>query len=115
MAEPTEQDREKADLIVDRINWIGTSPEDVCADIAQALADERQAAEDRVVAAEAERDALKVERDRLREVAKTSLCVLCAAKDGQSWSLPMAKDFDIAIGMCRAALSPPKPQEGGDA
>jgi hypothetical protein len=65
---------------------------------------------DRAEAAEAERGALKVERDRLREVAKTSLCVLCAAKDGQSWSLPMVKDFDIAIGMCRAALSPPKPQ-----
>jgi hypothetical protein len=116
MAEPTEHDREKADLIVDRINWIVTSPEDVRADIAQALADERQAAEDRVVAAEAERDALKVERDGLREslelIERLHIPDQPAAHQGSE--LVWAQRHVASLRrIARAALSPPKQEAEG--
>ena len=41
-----------------------------------------------------------------REVHKVCLTVLCAARDGQSWSAAMLKDFDIAIEGCRARATP---------
>jgi hypothetical protein len=41
--------------------------------------------------------------------AKASLLVLCAVRDGQSWSANMLKDIDFAIEANRAALNP-KPE-----
>jgi hypothetical protein len=38
---------------------------------------------------------------------KTILCVLCAAKEGQSWSAPMLKDLDIAIECAQYLMAQP--------
>ena len=38
---------------------------------------------------------------------KTILCVLCSAKEGQSWSAPMLKDLDIAIECAQYLMAQP--------
>lgn len=39
-----------------------------------------------------------------REALKTSLTVLCAARNSVAWAAPTLKDFDLAIAGCRTAL-----------
>ena len=44
----------------------------------------------------------------MREALKTSLCVLCACRDGYAAESMMRKDCNIAAEGCRSALSPEK-------
>ena len=41
---------------------------------------------------------------RLREVVKTALCVVSAARDAQSWHANMLKDINLLIQGCRTII-----------